>query len=721
MNITGNGEALRADAAAVPDGVFGASMDAFRRDFERDLRLWIEGRTAHLGSLVPEAGELAEAVRDLLLAGGKRLRPALIRCGHRAAAAPDSAALGHLCLAIECLHAYLLIHDDIMDRAETRRGLPAAHVRFRRLHRARGWAGQGEHYGDSCGILAGDLAASWATEALGEAVLGLPRERAAAIHGRFHRMMDEVIAGQHLEMRVAARGRAEDGELLRILRLKSGAYSVERPLELGAVLGGASPEVLDCLAKAGRDLGEAFQLRDDLLGLFGDPGVTGKPVGGDLSEGKITWVIQEALRAASPDGQALLESALGAPLDPERTGRVIELLRATGAESKAESMIRERTRRAQAVLESGPLPREPREFLLALAADLEGPAGLPEPAPATVPAAPRDRKAEHIAHAMDPAHQAAANAFDAWRLEHEALPELDYAALDLSTPFLGRTLRAPLLISCMTGGTSRARRINRNLAAAAEACGVALGVGSQRRAIEDPSLAATFQVRDLIPTMPLLANLGAVQLNYGYGLDECRRAVDMIQADALVLHLNPLQECIQPEGQRNFSGLLRKIGSIARNLGVPVVCKEVGNGISPRTAKRLLAEGVAIVDVAGYGGTSFARIEGARAAGASQGERFGDWGIPTPEALLALRDLPGLTVIGSGGIRDGLDAAKAIALGAAVAAAAYPYLGPALQSSSLVIAEIERMIEGLKISMLCTGARDVPSLGQVPIRRKADP
>ena len=187
------------------------------------------------------------------------------------------------------------------------------------------------------------------------------------------------------------------------------------------------------------------------------------------------------------------------------------------------------------------------------------------PVSSEVPATPamdlKDRKAEHIRLALDGEMQLGAGAFDAWRFEHEALPEIDLAEVDTSVDFLGRRLRAPLLISCMTGGTEAARRINRNLAAAAERMGVACGVGSQRKAIEDPSQAASFEVRVVAPTVPLLANLGAVQLNYGFGVEECRRAVEMIEADALVLHLNPLQEALQPEGQTNFKGLLPKMAA----------------------------------------------------------------------------------------------------------------------------------------------------------------
>ena len=325
-------------------------------------------------------------------------------------------------------------------------------------------------------------------------------------------------------------------------------------------------------------------------------------------------------------------------------------------------------------------------------------------------AAPRDRKAEHIRLALDPALQAKRSFFDDYRFDHRALPEIDYDDIDTGCPFLGHRLRAPLLISCMTGGTAEAARINRNLASAAESAGIALGVGSQRRGLEDPATVPTFRVRPFAPSIPILANLGAVQLNYGYGLDECRRAVAMIDADALVLHLNPLQEAIQPEGQRNFSGLLDKIGAVARGLEVPVIVKEVGCGISRPVAEALLAAGVRVVDTAGAGGTSWARIEAERAEDRALGDLFSGWGIPTPIAIARLRDLPGLTIIGSGGVRHGVDVAKAIASGAHLVGMAYGFLRAATASAGEVLEEVRRVVKGLRMSMFCVGARTLDDL-----------
>ena len=349
------------------------------------------------------------------------------------------------------------------------------------------------------------------------------------------------------------------------------------------------------------------------------------------------------------------------------------------------------------------------------------PAAAPadEAAPAVDPE-DRDRKAEHIALALDRRMQVEGSWFDAWQLEHAALPELDYADIDVSTSFLGRRLAAPLLISCMTGGTEEATRINRNLARGAERAGIALGVGSQRKAIEDPSLADSFRVRAEAPSVPLLANLGAVQLNYGFGIDECRAAVEMIDADALVFHLNPLQEAIQPEGQCDFSDLVRKIGGVVRELEVPVIVKEIGCGLSAETARRLQEVGVEIFDTAGVGGTSWARIEAARAGDVEIGELFADWGVPTTRSIRELAAIPGLTVIGSGGVRNGLDAAKAIALGADLVGLAQRFLEAADESAEAVAAKAARVRRELEIAMFCAGAADLEALRRAPIRRRGE-
>ncbi|HET9225845.1 MAG TPA: type 2 isopentenyl-diphosphate Delta-isomerase [Thermoanaerobaculia bacterium] len=329
----------------------------------------------------------------------------------------------------------------------------------------------------------------------------------------------------------------------------------------------------------------------------------------------------------------------------------------------------------------------------------------------------RDRKAEHIRLALDSRMQLGTSWWDEYNFGHAALPEIDMAEVDASAELLGRRLSAPLLISCMTGGTEIAGRINRNLAAAAEETGVAVGVGSQRKALEDPAKADTFRVREAAPTAPLLANLGAVQLNYGMGVAECRQAVEMIGADALTLHLNPLQEALQPEGQCDFSGLLPKIAEVVREVGVPVAVKEVGSGLSESVARALAGVGVRILDTAGTGGTSWARIEAARSGELDLGELFAGWGIPTPLSVQEVRRVEGVTVIASGGLRNGLDLAKALALGADLGGMAYPFLEAATESPERVADKVRRIVRELKICMFCLGVKTIAELRTVELRK----
>jgi isopentenyl-diphosphate Delta-isomerase len=245
---------------------------------------------------------------------------------------------------------------------------------------------------------------------------------------------------------------------------------------------------------------------------------------------------------------------------------------------------------------------------------------------------------------------------------------------------------------------------------------LAMGVGSQRVAIEQPQTASTFNIRQLAPDILLLANLGAVQLNYGYGVEECLKAVDLLQADALILHLNPLQECIQPRGDRNFHGLLAKIEQVCRSLPVPVIAKEVGNGISVSMAEKLMNAGVSAIDVAGAGGTSWALVEGERAENALEkqlGKTFANWGIPTADCIRTIsRAYPQLPLIASGGLRNGLDVAKAIALGADLAGLAWPFLRAATISPEAVVETVEILLAELKTVLFCTGSKNLTSLLQ---------
>ncbi|MBU6230251.1 MAG: type 2 isopentenyl-diphosphate Delta-isomerase [Cyanobacteria bacterium REEB459] len=310
-----------------------------------------------------------------------------------------------------------------------------------------------------------------------------------------------------------------------------------------------------------------------------------------------------------------------------------------------------------------------------------------------------------------------------YRFSHCCLPELDWGDIDISTAFLGYGLGAPLLISSMTGGTDLAHTINQRLARVAQHYGFAMGVGSQRVGLEHPHLMSTFQVRSQAPDILLLANLGAVQLNYGYGLDHYRRAVDRLQANALILHLNPLQEAVQTRGDTNFSGLLGKIEGLCTSLTVPVVVKEVGNGIAAPLVRRLMEAGVAAVDIAGAGGTSWARVESQRASDPIQrrlGQTFADWGIPTATAIVAARQVaPHLPLIASGGLRNGLEVAKAIALGADLVGLALPFLQAASESEDALSLLADSLVAEIKTVLFCTGQADLQGLRQPGILAKA--
>ena len=331
------------------------------------------------------------------------------------------------------------------------------------------------------------------------------------------------------------------------------------------------------------------------------------------------------------------------------------------------------------------------------------------------------RKNDHLDIILN-AHQAraiASTGFADYTFEHCALPELDLDAIDIGATLFGRTLQAPLLISSMTGGALRAQGINRHLAEAAQALGIALAVGSQRVALEtgaDHGL--TSDLRRRAPDVPILANLGAAQMRDG-GVDLARRAVEMIDADALIVHFNPLQEAVQIGGDRDWRGILDAIERLAKHLHVPLVAKEVGAGLSPAVARRLVDAGVSVIDIAGAGGTSWAAVEGERARNAADravAMAFTGWGIPTARALVDVRRaLPGTTLIASGGIRDGVDAAKAIALGADLVGQAASLLANAVMSTESVISHFEVVMRQLRIACFCTGSANLQALRSAPL------
>jgi isopentenyl-diphosphate delta-isomerase len=326
------------------------------------------------------------------------------------------------------------------------------------------------------------------------------------------------------------------------------------------------------------------------------------------------------------------------------------------------------------------------------------------------------RKDEHLRINIeeDVAAKGVESGFDDWRFVHRALPEIDLDDVQLRSHLLGSHVDAPLLISCMTGGTEQAQTINERLARAAQAHGLAMGLGSCRVLLEQPEVLSTFDVRALAPDVPLLANLGAVQLNLGVGIDECRHLLRVLHADALVLHLNPLQEALQTSGNTAFGGLLAHIAALCAGLGAPVIVKEVGWGIADDLVTRLFEVGVAAVDVAGAGGTSWSEVERHRMTDpvrARVAASFAGWGIPTADALIRARSAaPGSVLIASGGVRNGIDVAKALTLGADSVGIAGPLVRAAAAGDEALDETVTVILEELRLAMFCVGASRVADL-----------
>jgi isopentenyl-diphosphate delta-isomerase len=336
----------------------------------------------------------------------------------------------------------------------------------------------------------------------------------------------------------------------------------------------------------------------------------------------------------------------------------------------------------------------------------------------------RKRKAEHIRISLNMNTQAkkATTGFEDIYLIHRALPQIDKEKIDLKTTVFNHKFAAPIIVGAITGGTPEATKINATIAEAIEELGLGMGVGSQRAAIEDKKFEETFAVtRKRAPTAFLIANVGGVQLVHGYGMKEVEKAIEMIDADALAIHLNPLQEAIQPEGQTKFGGVLEKIRAIAEELDKPVIVKETGAGISAEDAEKLEAAGVKGIDVSGAGGTSFAAIEYHRAKRKKEffqrklGQVFWDWGIPTAISIVEVSQTVKVPVIASGGIRDGTEIAKALALGASLISLSQPILKEAVKGVKKTKSALLTLIEELKTTMFLAGAECISSLKEKPV------
>ena len=327
------------------------------------------------------------------------------------------------------------------------------------------------------------------------------------------------------------------------------------------------------------------------------------------------------------------------------------------------------------------------------------------------------RKYEHIRINLEKDVQSTlSTGLEGYRLIHQALPEIRLADIDLSQSLFGKILPVPVMVSSMTGGTDEAAKLNRILAEAAQEVGLAMGVGSQRAAIKDPTLISTFQVRKFAPNILLFANLGAVQLNYKYGLEEFQKAIEMIKADALILHLNPLQEALQPEGDTDFHNLTEKIARLKQKLMLPLIVKEVGWGISEQAAQLLMDAGVDAIDVAGAGGTSWSQVEMYRIKDPYKAQTagiFSDWGIPTAQSILNVRKVaPNMPVFASGGLRNGVDIAKCLALGASLGGMAGIFLKAANESLDTTVATMQMIVDQVRIAMFASGAENLKSLTQ---------
>jgi isopentenyl-diphosphate delta-isomerase len=335
-----------------------------------------------------------------------------------------------------------------------------------------------------------------------------------------------------------------------------------------------------------------------------------------------------------------------------------------------------------------------------------------------------ERKADHIEICLEEDVQTrkATTGFEDITLVHNALPEIERKKVDLSTTVFGYKFSAPIFVGAMTGGTAKAQKINAAIAEAVETLNLGMGVGSQRAAIDNPELEHSFRVaREKASKAFIFANLGGAQLVNRYDIKEARRAVEMVEANALAIHLNALQEAVQPEGETDYSGLINRISKVAQALEVPVIVKETGAGVAAEEAKMLEEAGVAGIDVAGVGGTSWAAVEYYRAKRHQDkfnqrlGETFWDWGIPTAVSLVETIQSVSIPVIASGGIRNGIEITKALALGAGLVSVSYPILQPATKGPEEVKKVLQSLIEELRTAMFLVGADSVKKLKEIPM------
>jgi isopentenyl-diphosphate delta-isomerase len=336
----------------------------------------------------------------------------------------------------------------------------------------------------------------------------------------------------------------------------------------------------------------------------------------------------------------------------------------------------------------------------------------------------RKRKADHIRISLNEKAQAqkATSGFEDVQFVHNALPEINRREIDLSTHVFDHKFSAPIIVGAMTGGTLEAEKINATIAQAVENLQLGMGVGSQRAALQDPKLAKTFAIaRKKAPTAFLIANIGGVQLVHGYELKEIKRAIEMIDADAIAIHLNPLQEAIQPEGETNFQGILSRIIEISREIEIPIIIKETGAGFASEPARKLEAAGVKGIDIGGVGGTSFAAVEYYRAREEKNevqqflGETFREWGIPTVISLAEVTQTVSIPVIASGGLRSGIDIAKALALGASLTSLSQPILRTAVEGLTETENLLSLLTAELKNVMFLVGAINIEQLAETPV------